>query len=349
MSFCNQDELQHGQRIIGRYDIIPTNEGYQFCELNVDSSLGGLKFFDCMAEYCDSIGWFTREKYNSPRKDVANYLRELVITHQFERVVIFSLKEYVEEGGGTVKCLFDSVATTIPEVPVLRLDEENYPVELLDNSIGKKTLIYRMAMYEDVACQDLLEKIMESGATIINSFETEIRSNKNWFAIFHEPFYQTLLTGTERAAMSKFVPYTIHLTPENINSVLEEKERFVFKANRSYGGVGVHIGANKDLDFLRKTLGDLKNWTAQTLVESEELFLPDDETFTIKPHKIVLGLFQVMDKYSGIVVRASMNNRIVNVTYGAKIGWAYSVSQPACKELMQQLKESFELQAASVE
>src|SRR3546814_1578760 len=58
---------------------------------------------------------------------------------------------------------------------------------------------YRMALYDDVDFHPLLARVFDSGATVINKFETEIRSNKKWFAIFHDPKYQNLLTDHERA------------------------------------------------------------------------------------------------------------------------------------------------------
>ena len=126
----------------------------------------------------------------------------MVLEHKFERVVIFSLKQYLLEGSGAVKSLFDSVTETISEVPVSLVTEEDYPEEYLDSNEGKKTLIYRLALYDDLNCYSLFSKIFASGATVINTFETEIRSNKKWFALFYDQQYHSILGEAERETRS---------------------------------------------------------------------------------------------------------------------------------------------------
>merc|ERR1711933_704967 len=98
----------------------------------------------------------------------------------FERVVIFSAKKYFTDGSGTVKSLHDCVSKTITEVPVFLYNEDTYPENLFDTIQSKKTLVYRMALYDDIDFLPFLAKIFDSGATVINKFETEIRSNKKW-------------------------------------------------------------------------------------------------------------------------------------------------------------------------
>jgi|GEM_PF-3830253 len=331
-------ELELGEKIIARPDIIPSTKGYKFCELNVESSLGGIKFFDCYNDYCNSIGWKVNDQI-SPRKNIAKYLKKIVLKHNFKRVIILTLKQYLTEGSGTVKSLLESVKEQIQEIPVLLCDEENYPENLFDPEEGRNTLIYRLALYDDINCHSLFTKIFDSGATMINTFETEIRSNKKWFALFHDVEYKSLLTEQEYLAILKYTPYTICIFKDNIDFLMENKDKFVFKANRSYGGVGVFIGFENETTFLKETLKNAKEWTAQEYFESEILSLPENISFDIKQNKIVLGLFQILDDFSGIVVRGSTLNSIVNVTNGAKIGWAFPTSLGDRDNLIEDLRE----------
>jgi hypothetical protein len=340
-SLIDWEELKRTEEIIGRFDIIPSNNGYQFCEINVDSATGGLKLFDCFQEYSNVLNLSFSNKTTSPRKNIAKYLREIVLKHKFERVVIFSAKQYLFDGSGTVNSLFNCVVDAIPEVPVLLLDEESYPDNLLLNtSESKKTLIYRMAIYSDVNFHPLLSKIFDSGATIVNKFENEIRSNKNWFAIFHDSKYHKLLTEQERSAIVQFIPRSFLLSQENFEGFLKDKERYVFKLNRSYGGAGVFIGADNDTEFLREVLSDLSNCIAQEIVKCENLWLPENELFVMKPHKIVFGLFHALDKQSGILIRANTKGNVISMSHGAKIGWAYPCSIEEREYLMKYIVHS---------
>jgi hypothetical protein len=331
------NDLEKAEGIIGRFDIILSKNGYQFCEMNVDCATGGLKLFDCLQEYVSSLGWSLSDKYTSPRKNVAKYLHELVLRHKFQRVVIFSARKYLIDGSGTVRSLFDCVVNEIPEVPILLLDEKNYPEYLLDPSESKKTLLYRMALYDDVDFHPLLARVFDSGATVINKFETEIRSNKKWFAIFHDPKYQNLLTEPERAGILQFVPRSFLLSSENFESFLKDKERYVFKLNRSHAGAGVYIGAENKTEFLRKILSEVDNWTVQEIIESQDLLLPEDEQFILKPHKIVLALYHTFDKLSGILVRANKKMSVINMSHGTKIGWAFPCSIEERERLLSSL------------
>ena len=320
------DELKNTNQIIGRFDIVPSIEGYQFCEFNADSSSGGLKLFDCMQAYGKFVEIPNIDAYASPRKNIANYLNKMVLENKYEQLIIFTVKKYIHDGSGTISGLYDYLSESIPEVPVLLLDEENFSEDLLQSLESKKTLIYRIAVYKDVNFHNLITRIFSSGATIINKYETEIRWNKKWFAIFHDPAYQYILTEEERNAISRFVPVTYVLTSTNLDEFLQQKDRYVFKLNRSYGGAGVFIGADNDTEFLRNAMSDLNEWTAQELINSDVLWLPEDETRVLKPHNIVLGLFHTIDQQSGFLVRANTSKRVVNMNTGTRIGWAFPCS-----------------------
>lgn len=331
--FIDWDELKAGNKIIARPDIIPSNQGYKFCELNIESSLGGIKFFDCFSSYFSAIGGDI-STYLSPRKTIGNYLHKLVLDHKFERVFIFCLNQYLLEGSGTVKSLFDSVKEAISEVPVSIVTEEDYPEEFLNINHGKKTLIYRLALYDDLNCHSLFSKIFASGATIINTFETEIRSNKKWFALFHDNQYQSILTEAERQTILKYTPFTISIHQDNIEYLIENKNNFVFKANRSYGGEAVFVGSDHNADFLRSTLKNMKGGTAQEYIKCEAIYLPDGEKHELRQNKIVLGLFQILDQFTGLLIRGSIKNSVVNTKHGAKVSWAFPISLQEREALM---------------
>ncbi len=321
------EELRIGEKIISRFDFIPTEKGYQLCEINADSSIGGLKFSECFHGYCDTLGWNEPKNLPSPREQIAKVLRDLVLKNGFTRVLIFSLKQYVHEGSGTVLSLHRRVREVIPEVPVLLVDEENFPREFLTPEEAKKTLIYRLAMYDDLPNDSFIKEIRQTGISLLNSYETEMRSNKSWLSLFHREEFQKYLTSTERDVIDKFIPFTISISENQVETLLSEKNQYVFKMNRSYGGDGVYIGEDHDSQTLKNLLSDPSAWSAQELIQSEKIMLPEDSFFNLKEHKLVLGLFNILGHCSGVLVRASASNSIVNMKHGnAKIGWAFPIS-----------------------
>lgn len=338
--YVNWKELKEGKEIIARFDIIPTQNGYKFCEINVDSSLGGIEFFDCWWLYTKSLGWFANNKVTSPQKDIASYIKKLVLEHNIERVIIFSLKRYYSQVNNTLISLSKCISDIISNISVTIVDEESFPVDLLNSNNGKRILIYRMLFYDDIKSNPLLSNIYNSGAIIINTFETEIRSNKIWFALFCDPFYQKLFSELEVSTIRDYIIPSCRLTSDNIEEFLKEKENCVFKLNRSYGGKDVLIGSEHDEETLRAKLRDVDEWLVQKHCVSEVLSLPVDETFQMKPHKVVLGLYRVFNNYSGIFVRAVTDNEVVSMSHGAKISWAFPISEEDIDALISQLNHA---------
>ena len=335
--FINWEELMSGSNMIARFDIVPSEEGFQFCEINAESSIGGLKLRDCYREYIQALN-LPDQFDHSPRHQIADFLYQKTESGDYDQVVIFSLKEYLEEGTGTVRSLHECIANRIKHLPVILAHEGSYPEELLDFKKGKRTLVYRLAMFDDLNCTDLFLKLFASGATIINSFASEIRSNKKWFAMFHDEKFKTLLSLDEQLVIANYIPRTYYLNRHNIDQFLLEKEGLVFKKNRAYGGTSVLVGREHEPDILREKITDLTQWTVQKLIECSDMSLPIDDSFNLASCKLVLGIFLINDQSSGMLVRASSKSRVVSVATGnASIGWVLPVSEDQRDEMMVRL------------
>lgn len=326
-TFINWSKLEDSSQIIGRFDIVPTNNGYQFCELNIDTAIGGTQIFNALNIYNKIFSFSLFDKQLSPEQYIAKYIKRVVQKYNLNRVVIFSLKWYIAQKSKTIEILYETIKKSLPEIEVLLVDEKNYLEELLKKEEGRRTLVYRMAIYRDIQNDKLLEKILKSGVKMINMFETEIRSNKKWFAIFHDLKYQKFLSKEEKSIIKKYVPSTFYLTKDNMEYYLDNKDKYVFKKNMSYRGIDVLIGKENDKEILYSKLRNNKNdWVVQSLIPTETLSLPINKNFSTKEHKIVLSLFLVCGKNSGMLVRASSQTGVVTVTNGgAKMSWAYPV------------------------
>jgi hypothetical protein len=337
LPFINWKELINGENIIVRFDIVPSEYGFQFCEINAESSIGGLKLRDCYSEYLQALNFHDNLDY-SPRQQIADFLYKKTQDNEYDQIVIFSMKAYLEEGTGTVRSLHECVANHVTHLPVILAHEQSYPEELLMPLKGIKTLVYRLAMYDDVNCHDLFLKLFSSGATVINSFASEIRSNKKWFAMFHDEKFQSILTKEERFTIEKYIPWTHYLTENNINQFLEQKNELVFKKNRAYGGSSVLVGQEHEQNILFNKLADLTHWTVQKLIECSDICLPVDDSFQIQSCKIVLGLFLINNQNSGMLIRASSKSRVVSVaTEDAYIGWVLPASYVQRDKLLSNL------------
>ena len=315
-------------RIIGRFDIIiSTNNRFKFCEINVDSAINGLKFYDAFEKYFRELNLPFQKGTSSPRSEITKYLKSQIKKGGFTRIIIFSLNFYIVEGSGTIYALFDLIKKTLPEIEVLLVDEKTYPEELLTKEEGRKTLVYRMAIYRDIKNDELLEKIFASGARMISMFENEIRSNKKWFSIFYDLKYQKYLSTNEIEIINKYIPKTYSLSNNNLDYYLENKDKYVFKKNMSYGGLGVFFGSEFSQSDLKKKIVNCEDdWIVQEAVKTKKIILPEDQNYNMRNNSIVLGLFSIFGKHTGMLVRASSNSDVVNVTYGgAKMGWAYPV------------------------
>jgi len=334
----NWSALTKNSEILGRFDIVPTSVGYQFCEINIDSSLGGLKILDSVKDFFKPLEYALPEHLSSPSEHLGNYIKEIIEKSRLETIVVFTIKKYLDEGTGTVRYFFNYLKNKYSDYEVILVHEDNYPSSLLDKNIAKKVLVFRFANFSDVNCHDLLNRIINSGATILSTFESEIRSNKKWFSMFYSNEFQHLLNDQEKEIISQYVPETIQLSEESFQQVLTHKDNYVFKKNRSYGGKSILFGKLYDEEQLKETVHPLGDWTAQKKIDSLSVMLPDANNNQLEANKIVFGLYQVCNSYSGMMIRASAISDVVNVATGnAKVGWALSLKEYDVKNFLQTL------------
>jgi len=335
------DELIQGDRIVSRFDVVPADDGYYFCEINTDSSVAGSEIFDCLQVFADALDWSLADGFHSPNADKAQLVRKLVVQKGLERVLIFGLHMYEHLGFPSFELEKAYFQAALPDIAVDIVDEFTYPEALLLPEHGAKTLVYRIGVYEDMTCQDLLERMVASGATIVNTFESAIRMDKAWFSLFHDARYQAVLDAREIAAIRLYVPYTFHLAETELDSVLAAKDGYVFKLNHSYGGAGVLLGLEHDAAALRAELlkRGIDNWIVQRLISFRGIDMPQDDSFEPATHNLVLAFFLIDGKAGGMMVRASRSSRVVNVSQGtAKMVWAVPVDSDDRSRLLDELE-----------
>ena len=92
----------------------------------------------------------------------------------------------------------ETLKQALPHLDVRMAYENDYPEEWLQPGGGSDLLVYRGFMYADMDDDgQFIKRICESGAKVINTFETEIRSNKRWFALLPGRGVHRLCPGEE--------------------------------------------------------------------------------------------------------------------------------------------------------
>lgn len=332
--FIDWDELFAGNYPISRFDIVLSNDGYYFCELNRDSSVGGIEFADCLEVFCEAMGWpLTEEGWDPPQRSTARLLARVAAEKGLRRLVLCDWSTNRGNGFFGFGPLHERLVRELPELEVHLVYENEYPDAWLAPDEARQTLFYRGFMYQDMTDDGaFIRRLWQSGATIINTFETELWMNKGWFAMFWDPRYRGLLGKAEIEAIEQYVPRTMVLNQDNLEQALRDRAGLVFKHDYSYGGQGVLMGADHGADELRALIEaqGAERWSAQQAITSDGLEIPHDADFTSTRHDLVLGLYLIDDRASGVFVRASSSSKIVNVSLGvAGSTWAVPMTPEA--------------------
>jgi len=155
-------------------------------------------------------------------------------------------------------------------------------------------------------------------------FEAELKMHRTWFSLLCDPGYRQLLDERQRAAVDRYLPYSVDLRPENLDEALADKDGYVFKRSYSYGGQGVVLGADRTRDELRQALlaDGVEAWACQRRVQASTVDLPGPDG-RVRPHHLVLGMYVYGDRSSGLLVRGSAASPVVNASRGGGVSWAF--------------------------
>jgi len=343
--FVDWKLLDAGANVIGRVDIVPTaSGGYRFCELNIGPAIEGPQMHGHCQEFLRAVGVSTREYQggHSPYADLGAMIRERCRVEGRERIVILDLDSYHTDGPLVYDQLLRYVEAQCVgcEVHLIKISE--YREEWLRQDEARKTLVYRLFLEDEVDGQwAQVERILDSGAYVLNTFENYILSSKAWFPIFCDESYRSLLNPAEIAAIEAFVPDSYEITPANLDSVLANKDRLVFKKADSTEGRGVMLGAeHSPAKLLGVLAGRLGEWSVQELVPALAPEFPQTRWAEPVAQNVVLGLYHVDGNYSGLLFRCNGNTRVVNLASGGKVAWALRVTDAEYRKLIDRLDGS---------
>jgi hypothetical protein len=325
------DELLAASCTISRIDVVPSNEGYYFCELNPDSSVGGTEVSDWIKVISDGLSVPLAEGMASPQDATVRVLRKTLERKGLQRLVICDWSTNRGNGYFGFDLLRGHLARAMPELELHLIVETEYREEWFAPEEARRTLVHRGFMHQDMTDGGaFVRRLRESGATVVNTFDSEIRMHKGWFALLCDAQYHPLLDAAEVAAIKRYLPHTVAVTGTNLEDLLAQKAQLVFKLNLSSGGDGVMMGADHSAEYLREKIEakGVERWSAQQVIVSDGIDLPFTNAFEFTKHNVVLGLYMIDGLASGMMVRASSRSKVVNVASGVGgYSWAVPMSQ----------------------
>jgi hypothetical protein len=325
------ENLEEQGLTVGRLDVVPTRHGYWFCELNVHPAVGGGEAEAAAHRLARSLGLPPVARVASPFRALADLYRRICRQRDLRRVVILDSATHRARGFPRQELLRRQLRRTASDLAVDLHDEDSYPAAWLSPGEGRQIFVHRMFTDEEVSDSGrFLRQLQASGAVIGNGFEAEARMNKVFLALLCDEAYHPLLDTGERAAIRRFLAPTSVLDESNLAAALAARGERVFKTRASYGGQSVLIGAEHSAEELEARLraAGLEQWVCQEYREAETIPVYNAADPIPSPHRVVLGLYHHGSVPGGVLVRASRNSRVVNLSNGAaKVGWALVVDE----------------------
>lgn len=312
---------ERGMRAL-RADIIPTDTGYAFCEVNHFCAVGAGDAFYSAFAYTDLLGR-TMSGVSPMRQQAVQYAAAMRDTG-WTRFVILDSTKHQGQGFGEHLMLQRYLGWLLPEAEIFYCDETTFPPQWLEPGEASRTLVHRLTVFEDTDDEGaFLVRLRDSGVTFSCMFEAELRMHRRWFSLLCDPEWQRLLRDEEVEAIRRYVPHTFDLTPQQLDAVVADKDGLVFKRSWSYGGKDVLVGAEQDAGYLRKLLAaDPAGWNCQQRVHAQTLDLIGLGG-EVNRHHFVLGMFLYGDGPSGLLVRGA-GSAVVNVSRGGGVSWAFA-------------------------
>jgi hypothetical protein len=310
-----------GMRML-RADIIPTDSGYYFCELNHFAGVGAGEAYHSAHAFAELLGRPVAGV--SPFRQLAHQYVTECRRASLDRVVVLDTPQHRALGFGEAVMLKRYLRLMAPDLDTSYHDEDSYPADWLAPREAERTLIHRLVTHDDTPDGGaFLARLRDSGATVSGMFEFELKMHRKWLALLCDPDYRHLLDARERAIVARYVPHTYDVRPDNLDKALADKDALVFKRSYTYGGKGVLIGDEHAPEQLRALLTkDGSAWVAQQRVYTSVLDLPAADGQLV-PFYFVLGMFLYGEGASGLLVRGAARSTVVNVSQGGGASWAF--------------------------
>ncbi|MGI6096512.1 MAG: glutathionylspermidine synthase family protein [Dethiobacteria bacterium] len=325
---------------IARFDLFyQGKDEFKFCELNADgtSSMNEVRVLhdvfkgSAIAKDLQKEGYsfFDYELFDTWAKTLISYYHEFKSKHHGEHTSYIPKIAIVDfEGEGITseffvfqECFRRQGYTTIICDP----RELRYRSGSLYCGRQKIDLVYRRAttarlVAEASDIKDFLQAYLDQAVCVVGGFVSQIIHNKKIFAILHDQQKTSFLSKRDRKFIEKHIPYTFCLrgnTQEQLERILENKDKLVLKPFDLFAGRGVYLGCDYSFDEWEKLIYQVlgKDYLVQELCSllQRKMLTIEDKKIYFENYKYMLGLFMYNQKFSGIYTRVGRKNMIAAV------------------------------------
>jgi len=321
-------DLLLSEDVFARADIVRQEGIWKLLEMNVGSTVGGMFYASLprlsgFSQSHDAL----RTWAEIIHRDYCQGIRHIAIVE--DAAIIEALRP---QFAVLANELSEQVGITCS---VVSADELWIDGETLNSRRGTVDCIYRFFNEKDVLRNpdqyfSLMKAIANKIVSVPMGFCTQLLSNKGALALLHELVETSFLSDEEKQLVTAFVPYTCHVTRNNIHALKKKPEQWVIKPTDSACGYGVKYGGemtsekwNHHLEYIANTPSE--PYIAQSFCEAEYVptvfSLSDGENFTEKS-SVVWGVYVFGDRYLGTLVRAKphQDTIIINHAAGASVG-----------------------------
>lgn len=327
---------------LSRIDSFLTESSFKFVELNAESPAG--------IAYIHELAGIYRE---------LDVFREFCTTHPvrfvspMEHTLAAMTQTYHEEFDGKEErpafAIVDHLdVPTIHEFNLLKayFERMGFPCEISapqdlecrDGWIyanGRRIdIVYRRLLMNEFhamrdECKAYLDGYVAQKTCFLNSFRTKLVHKKALFALLTDEKYAAALTGEQREAIRKHIPWTRMLRPQTtayggvpidlIEFVRANRSKFVIKPNDEYGGKGVTLGFAASESGWDDAIehASHERYVVQEVVDihREPFFVKTVDSWELVPTIIDLDPYLNGPLMGGCLTRTSAGN-LANVTAG---------------------------------
>jgi len=213
-----------------------------------------------------------------------------------------------------------------PRELVYKDGELSFKDEKIDIIHRRVILIELVERFRDA--QPFIQAVNEGAVSVINPFSSAIGSNKAILALLSEEKYHPLLEEDTVDIIKRHLPWTrlFHRDKDQaiIEKVIEDKDSYVLKMGKSYGGSGIIVGREaSEEQWKRRTEIILESteerWIVQEYIKPPREMYPVIQDSDLEFHELIFNInpFIIDGEYVNGMTRLSYpEQHVINVAQG---------------------------------
>ncbi len=201
-----------------------------------------------------------------------------------------------------------------------------YRDEKIDIVHRRVIMIELVERFRDV--QPLIQAVKEGAVSVINPFSSAIGSNKAILALLSEEKYHPLLEEDTADIIKRHLPWTrlFHRDKDQIliKKVIEDKDSYVLKKGKSYGGSGIIVGREASKELWKRRTDEIlesaeERWIVQEYIKPPREMYPVIQDNDLEFHELIYNInpFIIDGEYVNGMTRLSYpDQHVINVAQG---------------------------------